>query len=81
MLKKIHIKDAVGMKLWNDITAMNEGFKGAKFKRGHIIEEKDIEELLNIGKQYIYMGFCKKEIYEEAAAIRLSQMNKIKFAH
>ena len=33
MLKKIHIKDAVGMKLWNDITAMNEGFKGAKFKR------------------------------------------------
>ncbi len=82
MLKKIHIKDAIGMRICHDITAMYEGFKGAKFKRGHIIEEKDIDELLNIGKQYIYIWDSdKKEIHEEDAAIRLSNMNKIEFAH
>ena len=70
------------MKLCHDITAMYEGFKGAKFKRGHIIEEKDIEELLNIGKQYIYIWDSdEKEIHEEEAALRLYNMNKIEFAH
>ena len=42
MIRKTDVKDAVGLPLCHDITAMYEGFKGALFKRGHVIEEKDI---------------------------------------
>ena len=51
MIRKTDVKDAVGSPLCHDITAMYEGFKGALFKRGHVIEEKDIETLLDIGKR------------------------------
>ena len=46
-MKKVRVEEAVGMELCHDITAMRDGFKGAAFKRGHIIQETDIEKLLN----------------------------------
>ena len=82
MLKRINVEDAIGMKLSHDITTMYEGFKGAKFKRGHVIEEKDIEELLKIGKRTVYiLEQNDDEIHEEDAAYRLSQMNILNYAH
>ena len=36
-MKKISVENAVGMTLCHDITAMRDGFKGAAFKRGHVI--------------------------------------------
>ena len=44
-MKKINVENAVGLELCHDITAMRDGFKGAAFKRGHIIEEEDIPKL------------------------------------
>ena len=41
-MRKVRVEDAVGMTLCHDITAMRDGFKGAAFKRGHIIKEEDI---------------------------------------
>ena len=38
-MKKIRVEDAVGMALCHDITAMRDGFKGAAFKRGHVITQ------------------------------------------
>ena len=38
-MKKIRVEDAVGMELCHDVTAMYEGFKGAAFRRGHIIRQ------------------------------------------
>ena len=50
-MKKVKVQDAIGMELCHDITEMNEGFKGVAFKRGHIIQESDIERMMRIGKQ------------------------------
>lgn len=74
-MKKVRVEEAVGMELCHDITAMRNGFKGALFKRGHIIQEEDVEELLNIGKQHIFIWEDNAgEIHEEDAALRMAQM-------
>ena len=45
-MKKIKVEDAVGQTLCHDMTAiMPGGFKGVKFKRGHVITASDIPEL------------------------------------
>ena len=36
-MKKVTVEEAIGMELCHDITAMRDGFKGAAFKRGHVI--------------------------------------------
>ena len=55
-MKKINVKEAVGMTLCHDITEIIPGgFKGAKFLKGHIIREEDVEVLLSMGKENIYI--------------------------
>ncbi len=55
-MKKIKVEEAVGKSLCHDLTAiLKDGFKGVKFKRGHIIEEKDIEEMKNMGKYHVFV--------------------------
>ena len=55
-MKKINVKDAVGMALCHDITEIIPGgFKGAKFLKGHVIKEEDVEVLLSLGKENIYI--------------------------
>ena len=55
-MKKINVKEAVGMTLCHDITEIIPGgFKGAKFLKGHIIKEEDVEVLLSLGKENIYI--------------------------
>lgn len=74
-MKKVRVEDAVGRTLCHDITAMRDGFKGAAFKRGHVVREEDIEELKNIGKQHIFVWEEHAgEIHEEDAALRMSKM-------
>lgn len=81
-MKKIKVEDAVGRPLCHDITAMKDGFKGAYFKRGHIIEEADIETLLDLGKKTVFVWEdTEGEIHEEDAALRLSAMAGTKNAH
>ena len=69
MIKKIRVEDAIGLPLLHDITAiMEDGFKGVKFKRGHVAKEADIEELKNIGKDHIYVGELEEnQVHEEDA--------------
>ena len=74
-MKKINVKDAIGMELCHDITAIRDGFKGAEFKRGHVITEEDIPRLLNLGKKQIFVWEENAgEIHEEESAIRLAAM-------
>ena len=54
-MKKINVENAIGMTLCHDITEMKDGFKGAAFKRGHIIREEDIPHLLDIGKRTVFV--------------------------
>lgn len=71
-MKKINVEDAIGMELCHDITAIRDGFKGAEFKRGHIIAEEDVERLLNLGKKQIFVWEDNAgEVHEEDCALRL----------
>ena len=82
IMKKINVKDAVGMALCHDITAMRDGFKGAAFKRGHVIKEEDIEALLNLGKRQVFVWEENAgEIHEEDAAYRMAVMAPVEGAH
>ena len=54
-MKKVEVEKAVGMTLCHDITAMFDGFKGALFKRGHVIQAEDIPRLLDIGKKHVFI--------------------------
>lgn len=81
-MEKIKVEDAVGKALCHDLTAMVPGFKGALFKRGHVIEEKDIPTLLDIGKKTVYVGdFPENLLHEEDCAIRLSMAVQVEGAH
>lgn len=81
-MKKINVEDAVGMELCHDITEMKDGFKGAAFKRGHIIQEDDIPHLLDIGKRTIFVWEPDAgEIHEEDCARRMAAMAPVEGAH
>lgn len=81
-MKEVKVQDAIGMTLCHDITAMVDGFKGAAFKRGHVVTQEDIPRLLDIGKQHVFIWEENAgEIHEEDAARRLSQMTAVDGAH
>ena len=55
-IQAVKVEDAVGCILSHDLTQVVRGeFKGAPFKKGHIITEEDIPELLKMGKENIYI--------------------------
>lgn len=81
-MKKINVEDAVGLTLCHDITAMRDGFKGAAFKRGHVILEEDVEKLLDLGKRTVFIWEENAgEIHEEDCAIRMAAMTPVEGAH
>jgi len=75
MLKKVKLGEAIGMVLGHDVTKVIPGqFKGPVFRRGHVIREEDIPELLNIGKEHIYIIEEEEgEVHEEEAALRIAR--------
>lgn len=69
-MKEIKTEDAIGSVLCHDITEIvKDKRKGPRFKKGHIIKEEDIEVLLNLGKEHLYV-FEKDEtmMHENDAA-------------
>lgn len=75
-MKSVRVEDAIGMILCHDITKIVPGeFKGRAFKKGHIIKEEDVKELLSIGKEHIYVWEAKEGmLHENDAAIRLKDL-------
>ena len=55
-MKLIKTEDAVGQVLCHDMTQIipNE-YKGARFRKGHIVTEEDIPVLLRMGKENLYI--------------------------
>ncbi len=81
-MKKIRVQDAVGMELCHDITEMKDGFKGAAFRRGHIIRPEDISHMLDIGKQTVFVWEeTAGEIHEDDCARRMAAMAPVAGAH
>jgi len=77
-MKKIDTADAVGQVLCHDITEIVPGkFKGRAFKKGHIIREEDVEKLLSLGKDHIYIfEITEDELHENDAALILGKIGK-----
>ncbi|GLX66311.1 molybdopterin-binding protein [Paenibacillus glycanilyticus] len=75
ILKEVPVREAIGLRLAHDLTRIIPGqFKGRLFKRGHVITEEDIPNLLDIGKEHIYiMELGESELHEDDAAIRMAK--------
>jgi molybdenum cofactor synthesis domain-containing protein len=75
MIKKVKVEDAPGMVLAHDLTRIKRGeFKGAAFRKGHVVNRSDIPELLKIGKRYLYaLKLTDDQLHENDAARRISQ--------
>ena len=81
-MKKIPVEQAVGLTLCHDITEMKDGFKGAAFKRGHVIRPEDVEHLLNIGKRTVFIWEENAgEVHEDDCARRMAAMAPVEGAH
>jgi hypothetical protein len=72
--KVVPVSEAVGMILPHDITEIRPGkFKGAAFKKGHIVRDQDIDHLKRIGKEHLYLLEIKDdEMHENDAAYALA---------
>lgn len=59
----------------HDLTQIIPGeYKGAKFKKGHIICEEDIEVLLSMGKKHLYIvEKDDTDVHENEAAFRIAK--------
>ncbi len=76
LVKKIKTINSVGHIISHDITEIVPGkFKGRAFKKGHIIKKEDIDKLLNLGKEHIYIfELGKDELHENDAALILGEI-------
>ncbi|MCL1941498.1 MAG: molybdopterin-binding protein, partial [Synergistaceae bacterium] len=69
------IEEAVGLPLSHDLTMIDteNKYKGAKFKRGHILREDDLPILRRMGRLRLsILELEPDEVHEDAAAIRLA---------
>jgi molybdenum cofactor synthesis domain-containing protein len=69
-LSKVALQDAVGMLLPHDITKIVPGkYKGARFRKGHVVTRADIPELLKLGKEHLWvLRLAATELHEDDAA-------------
>ena len=55
-MKLIKTEEAVGHVLCHDLTQIIPGkYKGARFRKGHIVQQEDIPVLLSMGKENLYV--------------------------
>lgn len=78
MLVEVRVEDAIGTVLAHDLTQIIPGkYKGRLFKKGHVIREEDIPQLLGIGKEHIYIVSLKQGyLHEDEAAERMAKAIK-----
>ncbi len=68
-MKLIKTEDAVGQVLCHDITQIVPGVvKDAVFRKGHIVQQEDIEILLSVGKEHLYIWEQDAEMMHENEA-------------
>ncbi len=74
-MKTISVHNAVGMVLCHDITEIVPGkFKGRAFKKGHVVRSEDIQKLLDIGKEHLYVWeLDENTLHENEAALRIAR--------
>lgn len=72
-MKRIRTAEAVGHTLCHDMTQILPGqYKGARFRKGHVVREKDIPVLLSMGKEELNVWeMVPGMVHEDDAAERL----------
>lgn len=77
-MKLIRTQDAVGHVLCHDLTRIvKDKFKGAQFRKGHVVTEEDIPMLLSMGKENLYVWeMTPGMLHENDAAERLCAICK-----
>ncbi|MEF3695598.1 molybdopterin-binding protein [Desulfolutivibrio sp.] len=73
-MREVAVEDAVGLVLCHDITRIVPGeFKGPAFKKGHVVTQNDIHELLRVGKEHLYvLDPMPGYLHEDEAARRIA---------
>jgi len=73
-VRKVPVQQAVGSVLCHDITRIIPGkVQEAAFKKGHVVREEDVEELLKLGKDHVYVWEPQPGmLHEDDAALRLA---------
>ena len=72
-MKRIPTREAAGHVLCHDMTQIIPGrYKGARFRKGHVVREEDIPVLLSMGKEHLYVWeLVPGMVHENDAAERL----------
>ena len=71
-MKLVKTEEAVGNVLCHDMTQIIPGVsKDARFRKGHIVTEEDIEVLLSMGKKHLYVWEKKPGILHEDEAAEI----------
>lgn len=72
-MKLIPTQDAVGHMLCHDMTQIIPGqYKGARFRKGHVLQPEDVPVLLSMGKEHLYVWeLTPGMVHENDAAERL----------
>ncbi len=75
-MKRIRTTEAVGHVLCHDLTQIIPGqYKGARFRKGHIVTEEDLPVLLSMGKEHLYVWEMEPGmLHENEAAERLAAL-------
>lgn len=76
-MKLMKTEDAVGHVLCHDMTQIIPGqFKGARFRKGHVVRPEDIPVLLRMGKENLYVWELHAGmVHEDDAALRLCNIS------
>ncbi|GHS87789.1 molybdopterin-binding protein [Synergistales bacterium] len=77
--KIINVEDSVGTILSHDITLIDaeKGYKGARFKKGHVVARDDVELLKRMGKEHLsILSLDEGEVHEDDAALRVATVIK-----
>lgn len=77
-MKLIKTTEAVGQVLCHDMTQIIPGeYKGARFRKGHVVTEEDIPILLSMGKENLYIFEMDEDnLHENDAAEILCRLCK-----
>lgn len=75
-MRELAVTDAVGHVLCHDMTQIIPGqFKGARFRKGHVVQPEDVDVLLSMGKRSVYVWEMEPGmLHENDAALRLCRL-------
>jgi len=74
-MRQLPVQEAIGTVLCHDITQIVPGqCKKALFRKGHIVQPEDVERLLTVGKEHLYVfDLAEGLVHEETAATRVAR--------